>query len=757
MKNGLLGKAIQYGARGWYVFPVHNGKNPSCKWGKESASAEGVVRSHAQLYGQASGIGIDCGKSGLVVVDLDVKDGIQGPAAWESLKSKHGFTDDGALVAQTGGGGTHIYFKDTTGGAIHNSAGALANGVDIRANGGYVVAPGSRHNSGAMYEWLRDDGIGNIPDKLVELILNPVVVVAPITLPVAAVQTDPDSGAWATAALLAELDNVKQAPESTRNNTLNQAAFSLGQIVGAGYLDRFVVESSLESCAISIGLSKAEILPTIKSGMDSGVMQPRGPKDNNVSRTAAEIVGQRAAVAPIKTAAKRMLFRHTDIGNAERLVYKYRGALHFCHPWNRWLVWDGRRWLSDDAGILHQMAKETVRSMYAEASSVADEGERKSIASWAMKSENRTRLDAMIGLAKSEPGVPVQPDDLDDNKWFLTVNNGTIDLRTGELLAHSPGDSITKLVPVDYDANAQSPLWQEFIYHVTGENSNLVDFLQRAVGYSLTGDTGERSLFFLYGSGCNGKTVFLETIRAAAGDYGLRTPTETLLAKRGDSIPNDVARLKGARLVTASETEEGKQLAESLVKDLTGQDTISARFMRSEWFAFQPQCKIWLATNHKPVVKGTGRAIWDRIKLVPFTVTIEEDKMDKNLAEKLRSELPGILAWAVKGCLEWQRQGLGVPTEVESATQSYRDEMDVVGSFIDDCCVVSDTSQDTSKNLYMGYCEWCNANVERLISKRAFATRLAERGFDQFRTKRDRGWIGLEIAQMENIVLPGIE
>jgi len=267
------------------------------------------------------------------------------------------------------------------------------------------------------------------------------------------------------------------------------------------------------------------------------------------------------------------------------------------------------------------------------------------------------------------------------------------------------------------------------------------------VGYSLTGDTGERALFFLHGAGANGKSTFLETIRAMAGDYGLRTPTETLMTKRSGAIPNDVARLKGARLVTAAESDEGKRLAEALIKDLTGGDTIAARFMRAEWFDFRPQCKIWLATNHKPTVRGTDKAIWDRIKLIPFGVIIPKEEQNRRLIETLKTELAGILAWAVRGCLEWNRDGLGIPDEVKTATGRYRDEMDVLGAFLNDQCEFGPTAEVTVKALYNAYKDWCETNGERASSKRALGLRLAERGIDQYKaTGGTRTWLGIGLV-----------
>jgi len=435
--------------------------------------------------------------------------------------------------------------------------------------------------------------------------------------------------------------------------------------------------------------------------------------------------------------------RNTDMGNAARLVYWYGDSLLFCHPWGKWLVWDGRRWKADDTAAVARMAKATVRRIYAEAESHSSRKDRKDTATWAMRSEANQRINAMIKLAECE--VPILPNQLDADPWLLTVANGTLDLRTGELLGHDPDRLNTKLVEVAYDRGADCPLWLQFLGEIMAGDETMIRFLQRGVGYSLTGDTSERCLFILYGCGANGKTTFLEVIRALLGDYALRTPTETLMMKRSGSIPNDVARLKGARFVSASESEEGRRLAESLIKDITGGDTISARFLRAEWFDFTPECKVWLATNHKPEIRGTDKAIWDRVRLIPFEVVISDVEQDKQLADKLVGELPGILAWAVEGCLAWQRDGLGMADKVKKATAAYRSEQDVLGEFIEDCCIEGGDKEALASDLYAVYKDWGGD-----LSQRRFGLALRERGYEKGRHPSTRRilWRGIGLSSV---------
>jgi len=443
-------------------------------------------------------------------------------------------------------------------------------------------------------------------------------------------------------------------------------------------------------------------------------------------------------------------FALTDMGNAERLVTHHGADLRHCHPLGRWYVWDGTRFADDERGGIELRAKRTARSIYAEAVDEEDVAVRKAIIKHGVKSEQAERINAMTRLARSEPTIPIGVEEFDADPWLLNVRNGTVDLRTGALAAHARAHLITKCAPITFDATATCPKFLAFLDWAMAGDATLVRFLQRAIGYSLTGNTSERMLLILYGEGKNGKSTLLEVIRALMGDYAMRTPTETLLAKREGGIPNDVARLRGVRFVSASEAEEGQRLAEAKIKDLTGGDMVSARFMRGEFFDFMPAFKIWLSTNHKPGVKGTDRAIWDRIKLVPFLVRIDPADQDRDLRDKLIAEAPGILNWAIRGCLDWRREGMGEPQAVSDATASYRSEMDILAGFIDDRCVVGSTATCTAHQLYSAYQRWCEENGERPITQIQMGRRLAERGYDSTRIGRERtrSWVGIGVREV---------
>jgi putative DNA primase/helicase len=419
----------------------------------------------------------------------------------------------------------------------------------------------------------------------------------------------------------------------------------------------------------------------------------------------------------------------TDLGNGERLAARHGADLHYVTVWKSWLIWDGRRWQRDDTCELERRAKKTVRAIWDEAKAAESSEDREKLAKHALTSESNGRVRAMVECARSEPGIAIRYQEFDTHPFLLNVRNGTLDLSTGELRKHQRDDLLTKLTDVEYQPTAECPLWLQFLDQTFEGDTVLTGYLQRAVGYSLTGDTREQCLHLMYGTGSNGKSTFLEVLQGLLGDYGVQADFATFVEKKGDGPRNDVARLAGARMVRSSEVGEGKRLNESLVKSLTGQDTIAARFLYSEAFEFQSTFKLWLAANHKPVIRGTDHAIWRRVRLVPFTVTVPDDKKDETLKNRLLTELPGILRWAVEGCAGWLESGLRPPEVVLTATQAYRSESDVIGTFLDECCELSPKLEVSSTELYLAYKHWAKTSGEYELSQRVFGLRLQERGF----------------------------
>lgn len=446
-------------------------------------------------------------------------------------------------------------------------------------------------------------------------------------------------------------------------------------------------------------------------------------------------------------------FPCTDLGNGERLVHRYGADLRYCAVWDKWLVWDDKRWQVANRKQVERFAQLTVRSIYAEARDENDPDRRRALADHAKKSESNARKVAMIEQAKSLPGIPIGPDELDADPWLFNVQNGTIDLRTGVCREHRRADLITKIARAEYDPDATCHTYDAFLERVLPD-PGVRELAWRLDGYALTGVVHDHVFPIKYGAGRNGKGVHDNTMLHVFGDYARQIPTELLMAKRGDSHPTEKTTLFGTRLALATETEEGRVLNVAFVKQMTGGDKISARRMREDFWEFDPTHKVQLSTNHKPVIRETKDAMWERVLLIPWTVQIPKAERDKRLAEKLQGEASGILARLVRACLDWQRDGLSVPDAVRLATDSYREDMDVLGTFLGDLCVVVAGAHDTADRLFTAYEKWAEGNNERGLSQTKFGTSLSERGFERVRdSKTGRTmWRGLRLSDTGMVV-----
>lgn len=441
-------------------------------------------------------------------------------------------------------------------------------------------------------------------------------------------------------------------------------------------------------------------------------------------------------------------YHTTDYGNTDRMFDALRDTVRWSPDRKMWLHWTGKRWEWDRGTYISFLAKEIVKDIYREAADTLDDERRQELGKWAIKSESERSTSAMIELFKSERGIPIKLESLDTDTWLINCRNGTIGLESNQLLPHDPEDYITRVLDFDYDSEAECPLWMAFLDKVTKGNTDLQSYLQRAVGYSLTADTRSQVLFFLYGLGNNGKSTFVTTIRKMLGAYAHRANTNTFMMKDKNAGPQEsLANLNGKRFVTASELEDGKRLATSLVKDLTGGETITADRKYEHEFEFQPTFKIWLSGNHKPVITDTTLSIWRRVKLIPFTHRIPDNEIDDTLVEKLKAEYPGILAWAVRGCQDWLKNGLKEPICVSDATAKYRNESDILAEFLEDCCVIDDRSVTAKKELREAYETWCEDNNIDRITQKTFKNRLVEKGILEIRTgnKGTRSWLGIKV------------
>ncbi|MDP9486811.1 MAG: phage/plasmid primase, P4 family, partial [Actinomycetota bacterium] len=460
-----------------------------------------------------------------------------------------------------------------------------------------------------------------------------------------------------------------------------------------------------------------------------------------MSRKIAKFLGWKG----VDDREQRRHHERSDLGNAEKFVDMHGNRVRWCPALKSWLFYDGRRWARDERGEVVKLAHLTARSRLQDAAAEEDPAKQKEIAKFAISSQNEGRINGMLSQAK--PYLAVCMDELDRDPWVINCLNGKLDLRRRHLHPHEPTDLITKLAPVEYDPEAECPRFKKYLIETLLDEA-LISFVKRYAGYTLTGITRERLFAILYGFGKNGKTTLVELLQDAMGDYATNTDTETILAKKYQGVGNDVAALKGARFVSAAEVEKGRRLAESKVKQLTGSDTVTARFLFGEHFSFRPEFKLWLSTNNKPVIQGTDDAIWDRIRLIPFTQRFEGGKADPKLPEKLREELPGVFAWLVEGCLEWQEHGLGEPDSVRAATGQYRAEMDTLAGFFEDRCVIREGVMVPASLLYKQYQLWCDDAGENAETQKLFGMRLSERGFVSAKITRGnhkdrKGWLGI--------------
>lgn len=422
----------------------------------------------------------------------------------------------------------------------------------------------------------------------------------------------------------------------------------------------------------------------------------------------------------------------TDVGNAHRLAREHGADLRYV-PEIGWMAWTGVCWRQDDmaARALMMRVAETI------------EHER-----WGISSQNATRIRNALWCAESM--LLTQMEEFDQEPYLLTCQNGTLDLRTGELLPHCREHMLTRCIPVAYDSQAAAPKWDQFLRQILPD-PEVQAFLQRFAGYSLTGSTTEQVLLFLIGNGRNGKSVYTETLAALLGEYHTAAGISSLTTQRRTGIPNDIAALAGARLVTVSEPQQGIQLHEAMIKDLTGGDTIVARFLRKEHFTFKPQLKLVFRGNHRPRITGTDDGIWRRLLLVPFNVQIPSENVNPDLLSELREELPGILAWAVRGCLEWEERGkLSPPKVVLDTVREYREEMDPLAHFLRERCIQSPGMRTPSTLLHTAYVRWCNQTENTPVSQKSFSSALKRRGFNSRKSGGTMHWIGIGLRARED-------
>lgn len=438
-----------------------------------------------------------------------------------------------------------------------------------------------------------------------------------------------------------------------------------------------------------------------------------------------------------------------DTGNADRFMDTFGKLVKYSYIDKCWYCYNGGYWETDNEGKVAQYIDMTVDNMRNEKLHVsADVDPEKAKEAWdKFLKKTRSNSSKKAILSEVQHRVPVLHGEFDQDKTLLNTSNGYVDLSSGILYEHDIKKMFSQQADVDYTDNIDCPEWSEFLDQIFDNDQELIHYIQKAVGYSATGSIKEQVMFILYGNGRNGKSIFIDTISDILGTYAKSMQADSIMVRQNSSGANsDIARLESARLVTSSEPNEGVRLDEGLVKQLTGGDKVTARYLYGKEFEFKPQFKLWLATNHKPIIRGTDDGIWRRLMLIPFKVQIPTDKVDKDLKYKLQRESVGILNWIVEGALMWQREGLNPPASVTNASRQYREEMDVISLFVDDCCEVSDSYRAPAGELFKKYQSWANENSEYSMSKQKFGREMRQK-FEMEKTRNGRFYLGLKIIQ----------
>lgn len=625
----MIEQAIKYGELGCKIFPVR-GKVPAIKSWQQMATSDPVKI--AELFKiPHTGIGMACGElSGITVVDIDAKNGVNGFQTLEQL----GINLPPTVCVKTPSGGKQFYFKYAPN--IKNLVSAFhkKSGIDIRNDGGLVIMPKSVHPNGGIYEFVEEQGLGefelaNFPDDVNDLLVD--------------------------------------------KKGKNYQSFELPTKINDGERNNILFKYASQLRAT--GLEKNEILPALYVVNTERCIPP-------YDKDKLELIADSACTYP---KGKRPIpadeVVYSDTYNARVFEEILGGKVRWCKDYGGWFIFNGKCWDKDGNEKIKRLAMQ-VSEEIAERMRLIGNKARPNL----NKIHTDQGMNAMINCSKALLGCSVE--DFDHNAYLFNCSNGTYDLSRNIFTEFNQADMLTKSANVEYDTHAECPRWIQFLDEVFLGDKDVIAYMQRVIGYSMTAFTREHCMFILYGHGRNGKNIFMEAIAGVLGDYAMNCPSSMFVQKQGSNIPNDVARLKGARFVSASETNHNVNMDEELIKQLTGNKIITARFLNKEFFDFEATFKIFLATNHKPNIRGTDTGIWSRIHMIPFKMTVTPETEDKQLSKKLEAEYSGIFNWMIEGYNQWQKQGLNVPEVIREATQLYREEEDDLGQFIKSECVL---------------------------------------------------------------------
>lgn len=816
--NALLAAALEYAARGWPVFPCSPrdkkpliprdkddaGKPIKGTGGLHKASVDAdTVRTWWERWPKAM-IGLRMGVNGLFVLDFDPRTDEATGEEWTLDRLKGELEEQmrcplpASLAVRTPSGGVHVYLAQPAGAAIRNRDN-LPEHVDVRGEGGYVIAPPSVMADGLRYRWLRDDAAAPIvaaPPALAAILQAGKGAKKDVGKLVGEGVGAGDDGLrrYGLAALDAECRSIQSAPSGKRQNALNAGAYAVAQLAAGGALSETMARRAILAAALANPGNDDEgaIVATIDSGWAAGFAKPRDLSD----------VGTRAAHAPSRSSRlatandnphlpscdeaealhRRLAMRPmTDLGNAERFAERFGRRIRYVDKMG-WMAYDGRRFILDGAeALIGGWVHETVRAIREEARAMRDSGRRDlgiegaiddlvetkrdgtevllsdKLVTWAKASESANRLSCIAGIARnlSRHGLTVQPEQLDRNPFLVNILNGTLELVTDphapqpwaelRLRPHDPADLITRLAPVEYDPDAACPVYDRFLARVQ-PGQDMRRFLHQWGGLSLTGDVSEQKLAFFHGKGANGKSTLVDTWATIAGDYAGTVPIETFLdqgrKRKGSDASPDLAALVGVRMLRTSEPEKGSKLAEALIKLATGGEPMPVRRLNRDPFDLHPAFKMTVSGNHRPSISGVDDGIWRRVMLVPWDVQIPDTEKDRQLVAKMQREAPGILNRLLAGLIDWRLNGLVEPASVRGATADYREQSDPLGRFLA-ACTRSETGQRVqSSKLYALFIAWAKATGEREWSQVGFSKALTDRGFKRIESHGMR-WLDL--------------
>ncbi len=589
-------------------------------------------------------------------------------------------------------GGGHWYI-DTTGHAFKTTAGILPS-IDTRGIGGFInIAGRSRFGE---YQILRLP----IPGELIHWQKLPQRILS----------------ALHGSKLATKVTQGRVIPNGQRNATATKVAGAMRR-QGA---DTGAIIAALSNLNYETPLSENEI-KAIAGSIARYEPQPDTDRDN--------------------------LLTLTDVGNSERMVAIHGKKLRYNYERGLWLLYTGKRWEWDAGGEIIKLAKETARKVYLEAANEPDDNKREALAKHAKASQNNQRIKAMIELARAELAIKIE--DLNADQYLLNCNNGTIDLRNGNLHPHNPDNLLTYYIPLDYEPAATSKVWHDFLHRIFEGNEGLISYVQKSLGYSITGCQDEQALWFNHGPGSNGKTTLMGIVIDILGDYATEIdPLAFVIDKNSRTGPNEaLASLYNKRFAAATEVKTGMTLDVALIKRMTGGEMIRCERKFEHGFNFKPSHKLWLSGNHEPRITDTTNSIWNRLKYIPFKATIGEDERVKGLRNLIsRNHGTAVLTWLVEGCRMWQSEGLGEPIEVKEAIQAYRESQDVLHDYLGENCLIKKSESIAVSDLYKNYMEWCKTNDIVAIGKTNFGNRVKEKGIDTQRGTANRLiWRGIRL------------